>query len=54
MADAKISDLERALEEDENKHLKALKPNNQNESDEEDIEFLDPLYHEARAQVSSL
>ena len=52
VADSKIPELEKALDEDENKHLKALKPFSPGDSDEEDIEFLDPLYHEARAQVS--
>ena len=47
-----MSELAKALEEPENKHLKALKPYMPNESEDED-DFLDPLYHEAQAKVSS-
>ena len=51
VADGVVQELADALEEPENKHLKALKPYLPSESEDED-DFLDPLYHEAQAKVS--
>ena len=51
VANSKIPQIEKELEKDENKHLKALKPIHHGES-EEDEDWLDPLYHESRATVS--
>ena len=52
VANSKIPQIEKELEKDENKHLKALKPIHHGES-EEDEDWLDPLYHESRATVST-
>lgn len=51
MADAKIPQIEEALKEEENKHLKSLKPPTVGESEDE-IDYLDPLYLETQAVVS--
>lgn len=52
VANSKIPQIEKALELHENKHLKALKPLTHGESEDEE-DWLDPLYHEARATVST-
>lgn len=44
--DSKVPQIERELEQDDNKHLKKLKAPPPLESDEEE-EYLDPLYHES-------
>ena len=52
VANSRIPQIEKALELHENKHLKALKPLTQGESEDEE-DWLDPLYHESRATVST-